>query len=77
MVDRGAGSSAKAASSRSRVDLETAVRQRLLTNAAKYPVEKAKGVATKWAGCTGLFVPVAILSFAVLTAFLSWHGKHR
>lgn len=30
------------------VDLETAVRQKLLKNAAKYPVEKAKGVATKW-----------------------------
>ena len=31
-----------------RVDLETAVRQKLVTNAAKYPVEKAKGVATKY-----------------------------
>lgn len=27
-----------------RVDLETAVRQKLVTNAVKYPVEKAKGV---------------------------------
>lgn len=26
----------------------TAVRQKLLKNAAKYPVEKAKGVATKY-----------------------------
>ena len=31
-----------------RVDLETAVRQKLVTNAAKYPVEKARGVATKY-----------------------------
>ncbi len=31
-----------------RVDLETAVRQKLVTNADKYPVEKAKGVATKY-----------------------------
>jgi len=31
-----------------RVDLETAVRQKLAKNAGKYPVEKAKGVATKW-----------------------------
>lgn len=31
-----------------RVDLETAVRQKLVKNAAKYPVEKAKGVATKY-----------------------------
>ena len=31
-----------------RVDLEIAVRQKLVKNAAKYPVEKAKGVATKW-----------------------------
>ena len=30
------------------LDLETAVRQKLLKNAAKYPVEKAKGVATKY-----------------------------
>lgn len=30
------------------VDLETAVRQKLRKNAAKYPVEKAKGVATKY-----------------------------
>ena len=30
------------------VDLEPAVRQKLVTNAAKYPVEKAKGVATKY-----------------------------
>lgn len=29
-------------------DLETAVRQKLVTNAAKYPVEKAKGVATQY-----------------------------
>jgi hypothetical protein len=27
------------------VDLETAVRQKLATNAAKYPVEKARGGA--------------------------------
>jgi len=27
------------------VDLETAMRQTLVKNAAKYPVEKAKGVA--------------------------------
>jgi len=31
-----------------RVDLETAVHQKLVTNGAKYPVDKAKGVATKW-----------------------------
>ncbi len=30
------------------LDLETAVRQKLLKNAAKYPVEKAKGVARKY-----------------------------
>lgn len=30
------------------MDLETAVRQKLVTNASKYPVEKAKGVATKY-----------------------------
>lgn len=30
------------------VDLETAVRQKLVKNAAKYPVERAKGLATKW-----------------------------
>lgn len=30
------------------VDLETVVRQKLVKNGAKYPVEKAKGVATKW-----------------------------
>ncbi len=30
------------------VDLEEAVRGKLLKNAEKYPVEKAKGVATKW-----------------------------
>jgi hypothetical protein len=29
------------------VDLETAVRQKLVRNAAKYPVEKATGT-TKW-----------------------------
>lgn len=31
-----------------KMDLETAVRQKLVKNAAKYPVEKAKGVATKY-----------------------------
>jgi len=31
-----------------RVDLQTAVRQKLVKNAAKYPVEKARGVATKY-----------------------------
>ncbi len=30
------------------LDLGTAVRQKLRKNAAKYPVEKAKGVATKY-----------------------------
>lgn len=30
------------------VDMEEAVRRKLLKNAAKYPVEKARGVATKW-----------------------------
>jgi hypothetical protein len=30
------------------VDLETALCQKLVKNAAKYLVEKAKGVATKW-----------------------------
>ncbi len=30
------------------VDLETAVHQKLLKNASKYPLEKAKGVATKY-----------------------------
>lgn len=30
------------------LDLATAVRQKLRKNAAKYPVEKAKGVATKY-----------------------------
>lgn len=30
------------------LDLGTAVRQKLKKNAAKYPVEKAKGVATKY-----------------------------
>ncbi len=30
------------------VDLETAVRQKLVTNAAKYPMDKAKGVTTKY-----------------------------
>lgn len=30
------------------VYLETAVRQKLVTNATKYPVEKAKGVVTKY-----------------------------
>ena len=30
------------------VDLEDAVSKKLLKNAAKYPVEKAKGVATKY-----------------------------
>jgi len=30
------------------VDMEEAVRRKLLRNAAKYPVEKARGVATKW-----------------------------
>lgn len=31
-----------------RVNLETAVRQKLVRNASKYPVEKAKGVPTKY-----------------------------
>ncbi|MBL7946787.1 MAG: nucleotide pyrophosphohydrolase [Flavobacteriales bacterium] len=31
-----------------KVDLEEAVRRKLVKNAAKYPVEKARGVATKW-----------------------------
>ncbi|MBV6404801.1 MAG: nucleotide pyrophosphohydrolase [Flavobacteriales bacterium] len=30
------------------VDLENAVKRKLVKNAAKYPVGKAKGVATKW-----------------------------
>ena len=30
------------------IDLEDAARAKLLKNAAKYPVEKARGVATKW-----------------------------
>ena len=30
------------------VDMEEAVRRKLVKNAAKYPVEKARGVATKW-----------------------------
>lgn len=30
------------------VDIEDAVRRKLLKNAVKYPVEKARGVATKW-----------------------------
>lgn len=30
------------------VNLETAVSQKLVKNAAKYPVEKAKGVETKY-----------------------------
>lgn len=30
------------------VDMEEAVRRKLLKNAAKYPVEKARGVATKY-----------------------------
>lgn len=38
----------QAADRRRKVDLETAVRQKLVTNAAKYPVDKAKGVATKY-----------------------------
>ena len=30
------------------VDMEEAVRRKLVRNAEKYPVEKARGVATKW-----------------------------
>mgnify|MGYP003381907126 FL=1 len=30
------------------VDMEEAVRRKLVKNGAKYPVEKARGVATKW-----------------------------
>ncbi|MDQ3099861.1 MAG: hypothetical protein M3R08_00620 [Bacteroidota bacterium] len=30
------------------VDLDSAVREKLVKNAGKYPVEKAKGVATKY-----------------------------
>ena len=30
------------------VDLESAVREKLVKNTSKYPVEKAKPVATKW-----------------------------
>ena len=30
------------------VDMEEAVRRKLVKIAAKYPVEKARGVATKW-----------------------------
>jgi len=30
------------------VDMEEAVRGKLVKNAEKYPVEKARGVATKW-----------------------------
>ncbi len=39
------------------VDLETAVRQKLVKNAAKYPVEKAKGAATKGHRLAGSVVP--------------------
>ena len=35
------------------VDLETAVREKLVKNATKYPVEKAKGVATKYDPLSG------------------------